>query len=102
LRDASEELAASNTLVLVIGPDSAEAFQQYWKDHNISFIGLPDPAYSVLKTFGRQAGLFKLGRVLTQLLVDKHGFVRYAHFGHQPADLPANAAILSLIKGLNG
>lgn len=85
----------------MVGPDNAEAFQQYWKDHSIPFIGLPDPAYSVLKSFGKQAGLFKLGRVPTQILMDKRGFVRYAHFGHETADLPSNTEILILIKDLN-
>jgi peroxiredoxin Q/BCP len=101
LRDASEEFAKSNTLVLIVGPDSPEAFEQIWKAENIPFTGLPDPAYSVLKAYGKQVGLFKLGSMPTQVLVDKQGLVRFAHFGHHPSDMPSNAEILGLIKSLD-
>lgn len=101
LRDASEDLTKSNTLVLVVAPESPEAFQEMWKTENIPFIGLPDPTHSVLKSFGRQAGLFKLGRVPTQVLIDKLGFLRYVHFGHSPSDMPSNGEVLALIKNLN-
>ena len=100
LRDASNEYAKSDTLVLIVGPDSAEAFQNMWKEENIPFIGLPDPTYSVLKTYGNQAGLFKMGRMPTQVLVDKQGFVRYVHYGHAPSDMPSNEENLGLINSL--
>ncbi len=102
LRNASEEYAKSNTLILIVGPESAEAFKVMWEDEKIPFIGLPDPAYSVLKTYGKQAGLFKMGRVPTQILIDKQGFIRYVHFGHASSDMPSNTEILSLIESLDG
>ena len=102
LRDASEDLAKSDTMVLIVAPELPEAFQEMWKAENVPFIGLPDLDYSVLKTYGKQAGLFKLGRVPTQILIDKQGFVRYAHFGHGPSDMPSNEEILGLIRNLDG
>ena len=102
LRDASEDYARSDTLVLIVAPESAEAFHKMWKAEKVPFIGLPDPSYYVLKTYGKQADLFKLGRVPTQILIDKQGFVRYAHFGHTPADVPSNEEILGLIRILDG
>ena len=102
LRDASEDYARSDTLVLIVAPESAEAFQKMWKAENVTFIGLPDPSYYVLKTYSKQAYLFKLGRVPTQILIDKQGFVRYAHFGHAPTDIPSNEEILGMIRSLDG
>lgn len=101
LRDASDEYAKSDTLVLIVAPESTESFQKRWAEEEIPFIGLPDPAYSVLKTFGKQVGLFKLGRMPTQILVDRKGFVRYVHYGHAQSDMPSNDEILGLIKNLN-
>ena len=101
LRDASDEYAKSDTLVLIVAPEPTEAFQEMWKAENIPFVGLPDLGFSVLKTYGKQAGLFKLGRVPTQVLIDKQGIIRYVHFGHAPSDMPTNDEILGLIKNLN-
>ena len=101
LRNASEEYAKSDTLVLIVFPEGAEAFRKMWREEAIPFIGLPDPTHSVLKTYGQQVNLFKLGRMPTQVLVDKQGLLRYVHYGHAPSDMPSNEEILSLIKDLN-
>jgi len=101
LRNASEEYSKSDTLVLIVAPESAEAFQKMWREEAIPFIGLPDPTHSMLKDFGKQVNLFKLGRVPTQILVDKQGNARYVHYGHAPSDMLSNEEILSLIKDLN-
>ncbi|HSN94256.1 MAG TPA: redoxin domain-containing protein, partial [Anaerolineaceae bacterium] len=85
LRDASDEYAKSDTMVLIVAPEPPEAFQEMWKTENIPFVGLPDQGFSVQKTYGKQAGLFKLGRVPTQVLIDKQGIIRYVHFGHAPS-----------------
>jgi peroxiredoxin len=51
LRDASEDYTKSDTQVLIVAPDSAEAFQKMWREEAIPFIRLPDPTHSVLKDF---------------------------------------------------
>ena len=98
LRDASDEYAKSDTLVLIVAPENAEAFHDMWRDEGFPFIGLPNPAHSVLKTFNKQVNLFKLGHLPTQILVDKKGFVRHVHYGHAPSEMPSNDEILDLIK----
>jgi peroxiredoxin Q/BCP len=35
------------------------------------------------------------------ILVDKHGQIRYTHFGESMADIPKTEEMLSLIDGLN-
>ena len=42
--------------------------------------GLPDPKHSVLKRYGQEIKLFKLGRMPAQVIVDKQGQARYAHY----------------------
>jgi peroxiredoxin Q/BCP len=47
-----------------------------------------------------EVNLFKLGRMLAQMLVDKEGVLRYVHFGHSMKDIPENKEIFELIDSL--
>ena len=67
----------------------------------MGFVGLPDPKHSVLKRYGQQIKLFKLGRMPAQVIVDKQGQARYVHYGHSMRDLPPNDELLALLDDLN-
>jgi peroxiredoxin Q/BCP len=54
----------------------------------------------VLKRYGQELSLFKLGRMPAQLLIDKQGVVRFVHYGHSMADIPENEEILALLDEL--
>lgn len=95
------EFEKRNTVIVVVGPEKMDAFENYWKDNQLPFIGLPDPTASVLKLFGQEVNLFKLGRMPAQVLVDKQGVARYAHYGHSMSDIPENDEILNLIDSVN-
>ncbi len=101
LRDAYDGYEARNCEVLVVGPESAEAFQSYWDKHKLPFIGLPDPTHQVLKLYGQQVSLFKLGRMPAQVMVDDRGQVRFVHYGHSMGDIPDNADLFFLLDRLN-
>ena len=101
LRQDFEKITALDTVIIIVGPESAGAFKKYWKENNLPFIGLPDPKHIVLKMFGQEVNLFKLGRMPAQVIVDKSGIVRFAHYGHQMADIPDNNEIIDLLKEIN-
>ena len=101
LRQDFAEFERRNTIILVVGPENAAAFARYFGEHDLPFIGLPDPAHEVLKLYGQQINLFKFGRMPAQVLVDKAGAARFVHYGHDMTDIPPNAEMLSLIDGLN-
>jgi peroxiredoxin Q/BCP len=82
---------------LVVGPEGAKAFSDYWKDFDLQFVGLPDPKHTVLKLYGQEVNLFKLGRMPAQLVVDKAGQVRYVHYGHSMGDIPSNAELWGIL-----
>jgi len=84
--------------IAAIGPDNADSFRNYWEKEGLPFIGLPDPEHSVLKLYGQEVKLLKLGRMPAQMLIDKAGLLRYVHYGHSMADIPPNENILNLIK----
>ena len=102
LRQDHAEFVQRQTEVIVVGPENAQAFQAYWQQHALPFIGLPDPNASVLKLYGQEVNLFKLGRMPAQVIVDKSGVARFVHYGHTMADIPENAELLSLLDQTNG
>jgi peroxiredoxin Q/BCP len=85
----------------VVGPENAAAFKAYWEKNDLPFIGLPDPKASVLKLYGQEVNLFKLGRMPAQVIVDKSGTARYVHYGHAMSDIPENSELFEILDQLN-
>jgi peroxiredoxin Q/BCP len=100
LRQDYEKFVKLDTEILVAGPENAEAFKKYWAKENLPFIGLPDPEHKVLKLYGQEVKIFKLGRMPAQVMIDKSGKVRFVHYGHSMMDIPENEEILGLLKSL--
>lgn len=101
LRQDFDKFVAANTIIFVLGPEDANAFSKYWQQHDLPFIGLPDPKHSVLKQYGQEVNLFKFGRMPAQVTIDKNGTVRFVHYGHDATDIPSNDEILSVLAQLN-
>ena len=101
LRQDFQKFKNRQAEVVVVGPEDAKAFKAYFERNDLPFIGLPDPNASVLKLYGQEVNLFKLGRMPAQLIVDKAGMVRFVHYGHSMSDIPENAEILALLDSLN-
>lgn len=100
LRQDYPQFVKRNIHVLVIGLEDAKAFANYFETHTLPFVGLPDPKGSVLKLYGQEINLFKLGRMPAQIIVDKDGIARFVHYGHNMADIPPNSEILELLDQL--
>jgi peroxiredoxin len=98
LRRDFNKFVKLDTVILVAGPEDAEAFKDYWEKEKLPFIGLPDPEHKVLKKYGQEVSLFKLGRMPAQVMVDKSGKVRFVHYGHSMADIPENKELLELLE----
>jgi len=101
LRQDYPQFVARDIEVVVVGPENAQAFADYFAKESLPFIGLPDPTASVLKLYGQEVNLFKLGRMPAQVIVDKAGMARFVHYGHSMSDIPDNAEVLSLLDQLN-
>jgi peroxiredoxin Q/BCP len=101
LRQDYQKFVDRGTEIVVVGPEESEAFEAYWRDHNLPFIGLPDPTGSVLKLYGQEVNIFKMGRMPAQVVVDRSGAVRFVHYGHSMSDIPENADVLELLEPLN-
>ncbi len=101
LRQDYAKFESENTAIVVVGPEKAKAFAKYWDENNLPFIGLPDPKHTVLKLYGQEIKLFKLGRMPAQAIIDKDGVARYAHYGHSMSDIPENKELLKILSEIN-
>ena len=101
MRQDHTEFVSRDVAVVVVGPENAKEFAAYWQKENLPFIGLPDPKAGVLKLYGQEVNLFKMGRMPSQVLIDKEGVARFVHYGHDMSDIPSNQEILALVDELN-
>ena len=97
LRQDIDRFDERETTIVVIGPENSKRFASYFGRHNLPFVGLPDPKHKVLKKYGQEVNLFKLGRMPAQLIIDKNGIVRFVHYGSSMSDIPPNEELLSLL-----
>ena len=91
LRQDYPELQRRGVAVVVVGPDDAARFRSFWEDGSLPFTGLPDPDHRVLKLYGQETSIFKLGRMPAQALIDRDGMIRYVHYGKSMQDIPSLA-----------
>jgi peroxiredoxin Q/BCP len=101
MRDDYESFTSRDSEILAIGPDRKEEFIRYWQKERIPYPGLPDPEHRVALLYRQQVNLFKLGRMPLVCIVDKKGFIRFAHYGASMSDIPPNADLLRVIDELN-
>jgi peroxiredoxin Q/BCP len=101
LRQDDPMFAERDAEIIVVGPENAQAFAEYWQKHDLPFIGLPDPTASVLKLYGQEVNLFRLGRMPAQVVIDRAGVARFVHYGHSMSDIPANNELLGILDTLN-
>ncbi|MBZ0306726.1 MAG: redoxin domain-containing protein, partial [Anaerolineae bacterium] len=57
LRQDYDQFVENDAEVIVVGPDSANKFAEYFQKHDLPFIGLPDPKHIVLKLYKQQVKL---------------------------------------------
>jgi peroxiredoxin Q/BCP len=101
LRQGYDGFLERKAEIVVVGPDDRQAFSSYWKENQLPFFGLPDPKHTILKLYGQEVKIFKLGRMPAQVIVGKDGRVRYVHYGHSMADIPPNEELFQLLDELN-
>jgi len=101
LRQDYSKFVERDAEIVVVGPEGPEQFARYWEQEGLPFIGLPDSEHTVLKRYGQEVNLFKLGRMPAQVIVDKQGTARYVHYGHSRGDIPPNDEVLALLDKLN-
>jgi peroxiredoxin len=101
LRRDYKKFTERETEILVIGPENKPAFEDYWDENDLPFIGLPDPDHRVSNLYGQQVKLLQMGLMPALIVIDKSGRIRYRHYGSSMMDIPDNRKILALLDKLN-
>lgn len=97
LRQDYATFLEKNSDIVVIGPETAEKFRNYWTENDLPYIGLPDPKHEVLQLYGQEIKMFKFGRMPAQVMIDSNGISRYIHYGSSMSDIPKNEALFGLL-----
>jgi len=95
-----DDFKKRDTEIVAIGVDSAPAFERFWLNGEIPFVGVPDPERRALRRYGQQVKLLRLGRLPAVLIIDRAGIVRWVHYGGSMMDIPDSDALLSRIDAM--
>ncbi len=101
LRQDYPKFVEHNTEVIAVGPEDAKDFTAWWHEHQMPFIGIPDPRHDVAKLYGQQVNFLKWGRMPALTVIDKEGKIRLMHYGDSMSDIPEDEEVLSLLDKLN-
>jgi len=101
LRQDHEAFAQRGAQVLIVGPDGPRAFQRFWEEQAMPFIGLSDVGSVVSQHYQQEVNLLKLGRMPAVFIIDPNGIIRYAHYAQNMADIPHNTQLFEVLDAIS-
>ena len=101
LRQDYQKFVERETEVIAVGPENATSFTQWWHEHKMQFVGLPDPKHVLAKLYSQQFKLFKGGRMPAMAVIDKEMKIRFMHYADSPSDIPSNEKVLAMLDEIN-
>ena len=101
LRQDYPKFVERNTEIITIGPEDATAFTTWWHEHQMPFIGIPDPKHDITKLYNQQFKLLRGGRLPAMAVIDKESKIRLMHYADLPSDIPSDEAVLALLDKIN-
>jgi peroxiredoxin len=101
LRQDYQKFVERNTEIIAVGPEDASAFTNWWHEHQMPFIGIPDPKHEIAKLYNQQFKLVRGGRLPALAVIDKEGKIRKMHYANLPSDILSDEEVLSLLDSLN-
>jgi peroxiredoxin len=101
LRQDYPKFVDRNAEVIAVGPESAKEFTDWWHEHQMPFIGIPDPKHDVGKLYNQQFKLLRGGRLPALSVIDREGKIRLMHYADLPSDIPSNEDVLALLDKVN-
>ena len=101
LRQDYQKFVERSTEIITVGPEDAGSFTKWWHEHEMPFIGIPDPTHEIAKLYNQQFKLLRGGRLPAMAVIDKAGIIRLMHYADLPSDIPTDEEILALLDKLN-
>ncbi len=101
LRQDYQKFVERNAEIIAVGPEDAKTFADWWHEHQMPFIGIPDPQHDIAKLYNQQFKLLRGGRLPALAVIDIEGRIRLMHYADLPSDIPADDEVLTLLDTLN-
>ncbi len=101
LRQDYSKFEELDTEVIAVGPEDAKTFIAWWQEHQMPFVGIPDPDHNIAKLYNQQFKLLKGGRLPALAVIDKKGKIHLMHYADLPSDIPSDEKILALLTEIN-
>jgi peroxiredoxin len=101
LRQDYQKFVERETEIMAIGPENANEFTKWWHEHQMPFIGIPDPKHDIAKLYQQEVKILKGGRLPALMVVDREGKTRFTHYADLPSDIPKDEDILNVLDNLN-
>ena len=101
LRHDYEEFTRRGAEIIALGPDGPRAFQRFWQEEKMPFIGIADIKSKIAHRYLQEVNWLKFGRMPAMFVVDREGFIRYQHYASVMSDIPPTREILKVIDEIN-
>ncbi len=101
LRQDYQRFIENNTEIVTVGPEDVKGFTSWWHEHQMPFIGIPDPKHDIAGLYSQEFKVLKGGRLPALIVIDRDGKIRLSHYADSPSDIPSDEEILALLEKLN-
>ncbi len=100
LRQDYQMFLDRNAEIIAVGPEGPEEFTKWWREHQMPFIGIPDPKHDIARLYNQQFKLLRGGRLPAMAVIDTKGDIRLMHYADLPSDIPTDEDVISLLDKL--
>jgi peroxiredoxin len=97
MRSEYEKFTAAGVKIVAVSQDDAEDVNEYWKEHDIPFVCVPDPEGELKALYNQHS---KMGPLPAVFVIDRQGRLALAHYGESMKDIPTAAELLELARSL--
>ena len=100
MTDEYQRFIDAGVEVIAIAPHSVEDVRAFVDEHGIPFPCLADPDHRIYDAYQVESRTLSLGQRPGLFIIDRGGVVRYAHIGSQQWEIPKNADVLEVCRGI--
>ena len=100
MTDEYQQFIDAGIEVIAIAPENAEHARAFVDEHGIPFPCLADADHRIYDAYQVESNSLSLGQRPGLFIMDRDGVVRYAYIGSQQWQIPRNADVLEVCRGI--
>ena len=97
MRSHYEKFRALGASVVAVSQDDADDVNEYWQEHKIPFLCLPDPEGQLKALYHQES---RMGPLPAVFIIGQDGNIDLAHYGTGMKDIPTAEFLLQRIKAI--